>query len=128
VAVLEIASTHEVLPVPSPKGVAAGDDTNAVRAAIRATESLVNNVTYVAETAGGVAITLPSIRPVDRTSRLRQGTECLVAWEVGDTYLFRGREQQGQRTPACSRTHRAAEATGRCGACTPIVHLLHCPL
>jgi len=128
VAVLKIASTDKGLPVPSPKGVAAGDDTNAVRAAIRAAELLGDNVTYVAETAGGVAITLPSIRPVDRTSRLRQGTECLVTWEVGDTYLLRGRERQRQRTPACSRTHRAAEATGRWGACKPIVHLLHCPL
>ena len=108
-AVLDVAGAERGVRVPRPDGTHAGDEvlmmvrpervrlaadapadgSNAVQACVREAVFLGDNVTYVAETPGGVEVSVKSTDHGDRGDRFREGAQCWLTWSVEDTHVFR---------------------------------------
>ena len=108
-ALLDVAGAEQGVRVPHRDGIRTGDEvlmmvrpervrlaaeapadgSNAVQACIREAVFLGDNVTYVAETPGGIEVRVKSVDDADRTNRFREGTQCWLVWSVHDSHVFR---------------------------------------
>jgi len=67
---------------------APGDGRNVMGGRLTEATFLGDNVTYTAKTAGGVEFRIKSSDQVDGRELFREGTECVLTWNIADTHVF----------------------------------------